>query len=809
MWLKQNGLPGNTINVGLQTSDGYLWFGMAAGLFRFDGQTFERISTLPTDDTKIETVSALCETEDGSLWVGTSISQLCRLKDGKIYRYGELEGINSMNINVLLKSRSRQFWVGTSYGLYRLNGDKFVSVPVTPRYITGIVEDLEGRIWVGTHAGIHIFEGDREVRTLPVTVRGNPQLVNTLYAARNGDIWIGTYAGLLRWSRGVMTTFTNDDGLSDNHVTTIYEDRDGNVWVGTTGGLDRYSGGKWSHFTARQGLSNNHVSSITEDHEGSLWVSTFDGLNMFKDVNVTTYTTEEGLVSDFISGVAQTPDGSMYFLSNEASAITRIKDGKFSKITTPVGPDFVSRDGSLWIGQTGSLSVIKDGHITQYNAKTGMPMKWISAICEDSESIILDINDIGVQRFKNGKLRPYYLKKGEPYDTIQYISCFFQDTTGALWMGTSRGLVRLRNGQVTTFGPADGMADYFVGEIYDDRRGSLWITSPHGGLTRLREGKFTVYNSKVGLFTDEINCVLADNQGDLWLGSQRGIGHVLRRDLDDYEANRSTRIHTQVLSTADGMKSDECFGGWHHAGWKAHDGRLWFSTNKGAVAIDPTSFTKNELIPQVFIKHVIADLKTIAPGNLISLSPGTEKLEFHYAALSYLVPDRVLFKYKLEGYDRKYVDAGTRRIAYYTNLPPGNYRFRVMACNNDGRWNETGANFAFTLEPHFYQTYWFYSVAIVLIAGGAFGAYRLRVWQLLKREKELEARVQEALTNIKILDGLIPICSNCKKIRDDKGYWDLLEGYIQSHSEAKFSHALCPDCAEKLYPDIFPLDRSS
>lgn len=203
------------------------------------------------------------------------------------------------------------------------------------------------------------------------------------------------------------------------------------------------------------------------------------------------------------------------------------------------------------------------------------------------------------------------------------------------------------------------------------------------------------------------------------------------------------------------------------------------------------------------------DQQTASLDQFTIFPPGAEKLEFHYTALSFLVADRVLFKYKLEGYDREWVEANTRRAAYYTSLRPGYYRFRVMGCNNDGVWNETGASFAFELQPHFYETYWFFGLVLMALGGSAFGAYRLRVWQLLQREKELSVRIQEALANIKVLGGLIPICSNCKKIRDDKGYWDLLEGYIQSHSEAKFSHGICPDCAKKLYPEIFPRSKES
>jgi hypothetical protein len=285
----------------------------------------------------------------------------------------------------------------------------------------------------------------------------------------------------------------------------------------------------------------------------------------------------------------------------------------------------------------------------------------------------------------------------------------------------------------------------------------------------------------------------------VWLSSPRGIGYVKRQELDDFIGGRTKAIHTKVYVTADGMKSDECFGGWQPAGWKARDGRLWFATKKGAVMIDPKSFKRNELPPPVLFEQTVVDQKIVPLNQFATLSPGKEKFEFHYTALSFLVPERVLFKYLLEGYDREWVNAGTRRVAYYTNLPPGRYLFRVIACNNDGVWNETGASYAFELESHFYQTYWFYGLVLVVLGGAIFGAYRLRVLQLLRREKELQMGIQEALANVKTLSGLLPICANCKKIRNDKGYWDQIEGYIQKHSEAQFTHGICPECFKKLY----------
>lgn len=236
------------------------------------------------------------------------------------------------------------------------------------------------------------------------------------------------------------------------------------------------------------------------------------------------------------------------------------------------------------------------------------------------------------------------------------------------------------------------------------------------------------------------------------------------------------------------MRTDECFGEWQPAGWKTHDGHIWFATKKGVVMIDPKIFISNKFPPPIVIERFVVDQEMVPTDQLISLSAGAGKLEFHYIALSYLVTERVLFKYKLEGYNHDWVDAGTRRVAYYTNLSPGEYCFRVVACNNDNVWNDIGASFAFKLTPHFYKAYWFYALVLVTLGGVIFGIYRLRVWQLLSKEKELQERIQEALANVKTLSGLLPICANCKKIRNDKGYWDQIEGYIYKNIPMRNLH---------------------
>ncbi|HKX30516.1 MAG TPA: two-component regulator propeller domain-containing protein [Blastocatellia bacterium] len=744
VWSRQNGLPSNSVNVVLQTSDGYLWLGTPAGLFRFDGVDFEKITT-SADGKSSDTVISLCGSRDGRLWIGTGYNGLRHLKDGKIHVYGEAEGFTERNILALHESRSGELWVGTSNGLFKYSHGRFISIPFMPNYIVGIAEDSKGRVWVATGIGFRIYEGDRVVQTIPLPIiKGAtpPRLLN-IFADHQGNIWAGTSEALICWKDGT-TIYTTADGLTDSHITAVYEDRDGNLWVGTNkGGLNRLTGGKWSAFTASSGLSNNHVLSITEDHEGSLWISTLEGLNQLKDLKITPYTTHEGLTSDYISSIIETADGGTYFLSDVEMSLSYVKDGQTTKYTAPIGPAYLAQDGSLWISQNGLLMNLKNGRIRRYDQKTGLPQKFISAINEDSESLIVYVDDIGIRRFVNGQLKPYLLKNGQEYTSTEYVVCFHREPQGTFWIGSSRGLVRIEGGEARTFGTADGMADDWVSSIFDDRRGSLWVSSPRGGLTRYHNGKFKAYTTASGLPTNEIYTVLCDNLGNLWMGSPKGIININRQDLDDYDEGQDQTLQSQLYTVSDGMRTDECFGGWQPAGWKTRDGRLWFATRKGAVLINPRTIKQNTLPPPVLIEQVLVDQQPVPTGQSIRLAPGKQNLEFHYTGLSFLVPEKVRFRYQLEGYDREWVEAGTRRVAYYTNLSPGTYRFRVMACNNDGVWNETGASVEFYLAPHFHQTPWFYVLCFCLAVLLTFGAYKLRLRSLKVYERELEELAQE------------------------------------------------------------------
>ena len=757
VWQIEDGLPQNGVRDIAQTPDGYLWIATLEGLVRFDGVQFTIFDKSNTEALKDNSINALEVGRDGSLWATTS-GGLIRIKDGQFTPYTIADGLSSNRVSSLQTAPDGSIWIGSmDGGLDRLKDGRFIHY-LGKDLITALHTGRDGSVWVKSQGqGKQLLRFKNEgVSSLIVEGGGlSGDEVRRVYEGSDGSLWLSTAESLKRLKDGRVTTYTKRDGFpAANGSTLIFlEDRDGNLWLGAEDGLYRFEGGKFISFTRKDGLSGNSVSALFEDTEGSLWVGTIGGgLNRFKDEKFIGYTVKTGLAGEFATGIYQDREGVFWFGTRDGG-LSRLKDGKFTNYTTKDGLSSIavssiyqSADGGIWIGtKGGGLNRFKDGKFTHYKDAKNIPLNHLRAVYEDRKGTLWLASAAGVRQFTDGKFITYTIADGLPHNLAH---AFYEDPNGDMWIATDGGLCKYSGGKFTAYGAKEGLSNSTVLSIYGDREGSLWLGTWGGGLNRFRDGKFTAYTTREGLFDDIVFQVLEDDRGDFWMSCNRGIFRVSRSQFDDLDQRRIKRLTSTAYDADDGMPSRECNGGFQYAGFKASDGKLWFPTIKGVVSIDPNNIDFNQPAPPVIIERMLADGKPVDITQLAQVQPGAGKLEIHYTGLSFLHPKRVMFKYKLEGYDEEWVEAGTQRVAYYTNLPPGNYTFRVMASNDKRVWNEAVAATRLYLQPHFYQTRWFYALCAFGSLLAAFGLYRLRVKHLMHRNQSLSDKVAERTADL-------------------------------------------------------------
>jgi len=757
VWKTENGLPQNSIQAIAQTRDGYLWLGTERGLVRFDGVQFTVFDKGNTPGLQSGNTQVLYEDRAGNFWIGTS-GGLHLMREGRIAAsFTSRDGLRSNRIVAICEDRKGAIWVGTSGGgISRISGGKVEATYTTREGLSGdriwsLEEDRDGSLWIGTDGGGMSRLRDGRVTTLGER-DGVPAIVQALFVDSRGDLWIGTDGnGLLRRRGESLRAFGKRDGLPSDTVETLQEDRDGNLWIGTRGGgLARLADDRIVAFSPADGLSDDTVLSICEDGEGSLWVGTATGgLDRLKDGKFTAYTRKEGLSSDRIRTIYEDSLGALW-LGTRGAGVDRFADGAFTAFTTKDGlsGDFVrsvSEDGAghLWIGTwaDGLTERIGD-RFRAFRRKDGLPSDIVRSMYRDRAGTLwVGTDDGGLVAVRDGRFRTYGRAEGLSSTAVLAI---LEDHEGALWIGTEGGgLNRFEGGRFHTYTTADGLSDDTVVSLYEDADGCLWIGTDGGGLNRFKNGRFSRFTRENGLFDDVQYQILEDGRGNLWMSCSRGIYRVRRMDLEEVAEGRGTTVACVSFGRADGMRSAECSGFTQPAGWRARDGRLWFPTVEGAVVIDPDRIKTNTRPPPVVIEKLRVDRRLVPRTSESELLPGRGDLEFHYTALSFVDPDRVQFRYMLEGFDREWIEAGTRRTAFYTNIPPGRYTFRVTACNNDGVWNLEGDAVRFRLRPSFRQTPWFLALCAAALALIGFGVARIRAARVRARERELEQIVAE------------------------------------------------------------------
>jgi signal transduction histidine kinase/ligand-binding sensor domain-containing protein/DNA-binding response OmpR family regulator len=755
VWKAKDGLPNVNLRSLIQTRDGYIWVGTTNGLCRFDGVKFT-LFTKEKDNLASNAIWTLEEGLDGSLWVGTK-DGLSRYKDGKFYSYTTNNGlIGDLYIQAIHADKYGSLWFSTKTYFYRFKDEKLTAYPTTEllgnRYIRAITSDKDGTVWFGTMNGLLFTFKDEKFKKVEEWKPVNA--IKRMLFDRNGALWlVDDGSGLSCYNKGEQVAYSVKDGLPSNSVRAVYQDKRGTIWVGGVGGLSRFENGKFSVYTYKQ-ESLGEVWGIIDDHEGSLWAcDDGEGLVRLRDGLFTIYSTKDGLPGNFVYYVYEDSNGRMWISTLDGLGL--LKDNKILSYTKEDGlannhlkSVTEDVDGTIWIGTYRGLNKFKDGTITKVPIFNGTAE--IKVAYRDSKGAIWFGSGEGHIARKEGEkftIVADLVNKGKEQKQFFSVINILEDSKGTIWIGTTKGLYQYRDGNFTKYTVNDELPNMDIQTMYIDNEDVLWI-STRDGFSRLKDGKFSNFYITDGHIKHVANAIIADNDSYFWLTLPKGLARVSRKELMDAA---DSNAHLQVLtlfSTEYGLPSTTFSNNGQPTAWKSRDGRLWFGTCKGLIVVDPKNIWTNRIIPQVHIEKVLVDNHPININENNQAPPGKGDVEIHYAGLSYLAPERVYFKYMLVGHDKKWIDVGNRRVAYYTNLRPGNYEFRVIACNNNGLWNEHGASLSFYLKPHFYQTKWFYALCSLAFIALIIGIYRLRVRQLRLRNLELTLKVEERTADL-------------------------------------------------------------
>jgi signal transduction histidine kinase/ligand-binding sensor domain-containing protein/ActR/RegA family two-component response regulator len=750
VWAASDGLPQNTVQVVLQTRDGYIWLATEEGLVRFDGVKFEVFDQKTTPALPGKDVRALFEAPDGSLWIGM-VGGVARLKDGRFTGYPLSHELAQDWVNAVTVDRAGNVWLGTlGGGLLRFENGRstaFTSSNGLPdNFVWAIRETRDGSLWIGTNGGLTKWSDGHFATS--TTREGLPDnRINALWEDRDGSLWIGTAKGLVKRAGGTFETYTTRDGLPNNDVWALYEDAQGTLWIGTSDGISRRRGARFDRFSTKEGLNHNSVASLGGDREGNLWIGTNGGgVTKLTDRSFATLSVEEGLSSGVVRSLLEGSDGTIW-IGTQGGGLNRLKDGQ-------VLPPYTTRDGlpgdtvtalversdkSVWIGTAAGLARLQGGRISVVLAES-VGSDSIRALFEARDGALwIGTRGAGLKILRDGHLTVWAARTG----LSDVVRSFYQHADGAVWVGTDAGLSRYADGRFEHFGPAQGVFRKGVMTISGDPDGTLWAGTYGDGLYRYNNGKFTHYSTANGLFDDNVFQIVDDGQGSLWMTCNRGVFRVGKQVLVDLAEGRVSAITSTSFGADDGMRAAECNGNGQPAGIRTQDGTLWFPTIKGAVSVHPDKLVLNAREPPVVIERLMADRRLVAIGSDVRVPPGDGELEFHYTALSFVAPGGVRFKYRLRGFDREWVDAGTRRQARYTNIPPGSYRFQVLAQNDNGVWNQQGAAVGIHLAPHFYQRTAFQVACVAALALVLGGLFRLRVRRIRQQAAALEQIVDE------------------------------------------------------------------
>jgi PAS domain S-box-containing protein len=778
-WKIRDGFAKGSIIAIAQTPDGYLWLGTAFGLYRFDGVRNVLWQPPPEQQLPSSTITKLVVARDGTLWIGTW-SGLASWRNGRLNQYAELAG---SAIFALAEDREGSMWVGAKGPDGKLceirNGSARCGPEVdgVDRGVFGLRTDSKGNLWVGLETGVWRWRpGSPEFYPVPGLPNGRMQ---GMAESEDGTVLIATTGAVMRLADGqAKTVYQFPAARRGFRVLKMLRDRDGGLWVGPAGqGLVHIHQGRTEVFSESDGLSGNDIYDLFEDREGNIWVATVNGLDRFHELPVVTYSRKQGLSDIPWGGLLAATDGSIWFatldglnrLSHSQVTVYRQHGTMASKQKAGgnglpdegVGSLFQDSRGRIWVSTPTGVGYLAADRFVPTSAPGGL----VGSITMDASGNLWIANrELGLLRLSPDHAFPPipWARFGRKDPAVVLAA---DPLYGGLWLGFSRGgVVWFLDGQVrSSYSATDGLGKGAVNQLRFDSEGALWIAT-ESGITRLKDGHIATVTSKDGLPCDAVQWTMEDDAQSVWLMMPCGLVRVARSELETW-ANAADKtpgtIRTTVFDNSDGLRTFAVVGDYTPRVAKSGDGKLWFLSPDGISVVDPHQLSFNKLPPPVHIERVAADRKEYGKtlsGDVQSnprLPSPVRELEIDYAALSLVAPEKVLFRYKLEGWDQDWQDAGTRRQAFYSNLPPRNYTFRVKACNNSGVWNEAGTSFSFSVASAYYQTYWFRLSCFTAFIGLLWALHRWRLHRLTGQEKRLRDVVETipAMTFTALPDG--------------------------------------------------------
>jgi signal transduction histidine kinase/ligand-binding sensor domain-containing protein len=822
-WTADEGLPQNSVYEITQTRDGYLWLATMDGLVRFDGRRFTVFNKSNSPGIVNNRYISVFEDRHGDFWGGMEASGVVRFRNGRFSSYGSERGLTKANNYTLFEDQAGRLIVSAAFpGLVQFAEEKFspyepdsadrgstgngqiafgtchiingetcfwrgrrISLQTSPSWNLSVLikgaEDRSGTLWIAIPGhDLYSFgaDGSRKIYNELNGLPGRPlslvqgrEKISLLSKDTAGAIWLTD----LEEMRSELVT--RQAAGSFNMVTHAYEDREGSIWIGTMReGLYRLRRQIIKTYSKAEGLLQPNVYPIHQDRQGRIVVGTTSGLFIFEN---DAFVPVKGSEGSYVEALGETRDGKLlagYFrgLVIYVSALEQdrlIPVAQIGQNLSGVNYTFyTAEDGTLWVGGVAGLMRVEDGRTTMFTEKDGLAGTDVKVVIGDG--------------------------------------------AGGMWIGSYGGLTHYRDGKFTKWTEGEGLQALTVRSLYLDGEGVLWIGSYDSGLARFKDGKFTHFTTKNGLFNDGAFQILEDDNRNFWLSSNRGIYRVRKDELNEFADGKIGSIASVAYGKSDGMLNAECNGGRSPGGIKTGDGRLWFPTQDGVAVVDPSRIKPNPNPPPVVIEDFKIDNESVGsesvysalhdPGSVIEIQSNRQSFEIQYTALSFINSENLRFKFRLDGIDEDWVDAGTRRTAYFSYVPPGEYTFRVIAANADGVWNEVGQSLKIVVLPPFYQTWWFRILVVMTILAAGYLLVRRRIGQIDRQRlaqqnfsrqliasqeaerKRIAAELHDSLgQRLVVIKNLAWMFLNTDDRKDDKPIKEISEEASQAISEVK------------------------